>query len=652
MMLHVVKQRILDALAPAALFLLLFFSILWICGLQDAIISTFISLEFMRLKTDEFLGSTMVKSTVLYMAIAALSFVGGINVYLCALINFITPFMIIYLFLDEFDPTNQIPYTMALGFFQLIPTNLPGLPVRLGAILGAAIVTYLAVLLTRVIEKKKPNQNIQRLSIEGLGEMALELEAVLERDFAQVQVHQEKLFAINRALSRSIYGANDSLVLNSRNRQLYFPFIIVFQHMNHLMGDFCRRPELLTQDTMLYLEKLRVALKEAVQLAQDKQLNRAAMRLLVLSDEIEIDRVDVNHNIVYILNYLSTAFLDLQSKHRHFSLKNIRLPAYMWYQMRANFSIQSFKMRFALRLSIAVCPAATLVYYFQLPHGFWLPMTILVLILPYRENTLRKIVDRVVGTLCGIGVFAILYYFFPGAKEQLIIMVVVNFFLYTTRRYAFTAIFLTCSSFAINISLAHSTEHLFTLRFVYTIGAALIAIVASYCILPTNHAAELKNMMQRLLEIDLFLIDALEQVCNTDAPLYVQRDLVLTSYLVSGKIETHCAMAKNEKSRSYVKKFILLNNQFVTDFAHIYRLMAMQQKERIDPEALGALAENLRACACSMKEMLSGKRAHLQRPESDYKQVYNDVYINGKMLRSADCLYRMHDCVQTHFLPK
>ena len=67
-------------------------------------------------------------------------------------------------------------------------------------------------------------------------------------------------------------------------------------------------------------------------------------------------------------------------------------------------------MRFALRLSIAVCPVATLMYYFNLPHGFWMPMTILVLILPYWENTLRKIADRVIGTLLGIAVFAILYY--------------------------------------------------------------------------------------------------------------------------------------------------------------------------------------------------------------------------------------------------
>ena len=30
--------------------------------------------------------------------------------------------------------------------------------------------------------------------------------------------------------------------------------------------------------------------------------------------------------------------------------------------------------------------------------------------------------------------------------------------------------------------------------------------------------------------------------------------------------------------------------------------------------------------------------------------VYDDVYVNGKMIRSADCLYHMYDCVQTHLL--
>ena len=76
------------------------------------------------------------------------------------------------------------------------------------------------------------------------------------------------------------------------------------------------------------------------------------------------------------------------------------------------------------------------------------------------------------------------------------------------KRYAFTAIFLTCSSFAINVAMDNA-DHLFSLRFIYTIGAAIIAIVASYCIFPTNNEAELKNMMRRLLDMDDFLLDTL-----------------------------------------------------------------------------------------------------------------------------------------------
>ena len=148
-MLQTIKQRVLNAIPPTVLFLALFFSILYICGLQDALIATFLTLEFMRLKTDEFVESTMIKSTVLYIIIAVFAYLAGLNVYLCAVFNFVTPFMIIYLFLDEFDPTNQIPYTLALAFFQLIPTDLRGLPIRIGAIVGACIVTYIAVILTR-----------------------------------------------------------------------------------------------------------------------------------------------------------------------------------------------------------------------------------------------------------------------------------------------------------------------------------------------------------------------------------------------------------------------------------------------------------------------------------------------------------------------
>ena len=94
----------------------------------------------------------------------------------------------------------------------------------------------------------------------------------------------------------------------------------------------------------------------------------------------------------------------------------------------------------------------------------------------------------------------------------------------------------------------------------------------------------------------------------------------------------------------------MLNNKFVTDIAHIYTLMSMQQKERIDQEALTALIMDLKATIKSMKDMLSNKKVVVSHPKLDYNQVYDDVYVNGKMIRSADCLYHMYDCVQTHLL--
>ena len=156
--------------------------------------------------------------------------------------------------------------------------------------------------------------------------------------------------------------------------------------------------------------------------------------------------------------------------------------------------------------------------------------------------------------------------------------------------------------------------------------------------------------MRRLLDMDDFLLDTLLQLSKGNQKQSIKQELVLTSYLVSGKIENHCIMSKSSKNKVYVKRFIMLNNKFVTDIAHIYTLMSMQQKERIDPEALTSLIMDLKATIKSMKDMLSHKKVVVSHPKLDYNQVYDDVYVNGKMIRSADCLYRMYDCVQTHLL--
>ena len=80
-MLQTVKQRIINAIPPTLLFVVLYFSIFFICGFQDAIIGIVLSLEFIRLKTDEFVETTIIKSTFIYLMSAAFAYVGGINVY-------------------------------------------------------------------------------------------------------------------------------------------------------------------------------------------------------------------------------------------------------------------------------------------------------------------------------------------------------------------------------------------------------------------------------------------------------------------------------------------------------------------------------------------------------------------------------------------
>ena len=79
-----------------------------------------------------------------------------------------------YLSFCEFDPTNQIPYTLALAF-QLIPTDLRGLPIRIGAIVGACIVTFILLLFLPDWRRKNSNKNIQSINHYKDKEMVYQL---------------------------------------------------------------------------------------------------------------------------------------------------------------------------------------------------------------------------------------------------------------------------------------------------------------------------------------------------------------------------------------------------------------------------------------------------------------------------------------------
>ncbi|HEY0757655.1 MAG TPA: FUSC family protein [Acidisarcina sp.] len=73
----------------------------------------------------------------------------------------------------------------------------------------------------------------------------------------------------------------------------------------------------------------------------------------------------------------------------------------------ANWKVSSLSLRHALRVAVVCGLGVAILYRFHISHGYWLPITSLIVLQPHASGTFRRSLQRVAGTVAG-GVLAAL----------------------------------------------------------------------------------------------------------------------------------------------------------------------------------------------------------------------------------------------------
>ncbi|MEO7917263.1 MAG: FUSC family protein, partial [Dokdonella sp.] len=107
--------------------------------------------------------------------------------------------------------------------------------------------------------------------------------------------------------------------------------------------------------------------------------------------------------------------------------------------LRANLSLSSSALRHAIRCAIGLALAVAIARYGQLAHGYWLPMTVAIVLKPDFASTFNVGVLRVGGTLIGLAASTLLVQHLLGNSMALLAMFAMLCFCFrivTTMHYA------------------------------------------------------------------------------------------------------------------------------------------------------------------------------------------------------------------------
>ena len=171
--------------------------------------------------------------------------------------------------------------------------------------------------------------------------------------------------------------------------------------------------------------------------------------------------------------------------------------------VRANLTIESEAFRHALRVAATVALACASYRLLQLPRGYWIPMTAVLVLRPEFTDTFARALARIAGTILGAGAATLIVTLIepgPAALTGLVLVFVWGCYAFSRMNYV---LFATClTGYVVFILMVSGVAEMTaaTARALYTVAGGLFAVVA-YAVWPTWAASTARSALAAILEI-------------------------------------------------------------------------------------------------------------------------------------------------------
>ncbi|MHB8283635.1 MAG: FUSC family protein [Caulobacteraceae bacterium] len=165
--------------------------------------------------------------------------------------------------------------------------------------------------------------------------------------------------------------------------------------------------------------------------------------------------------------------------------------------LRDNFRWSSSNLRHGLRLATSVTAAFLLTRAFHIPYGYWMTMTVVIIQQPYMATTWTRALERVIGSVAGGALAALLGIVFHSqlALLALIFPLAIACMAFRPVNYTIFVFFLT-PLFVLMLDLTHPGQREVTLagtRALNTVMGGLIALVGGVVLWPSSGLNRLRE---------------------------------------------------------------------------------------------------------------------------------------------------------------
>jgi len=172
--------------------------------------------------------------------------------------------------------------------------------------------------------------------------------------------------------------------------------------------------------------------------------------------------------------------------------------------LRTELNPQSLIFRHALRMAISVCFAYLLTRLLHIPYGYWMTMTVVIIQQPYVATTWTRALERVVGSVLGGGLAALLGIAFHSQATLLLLIFPLAMATMAFRPVNYTLfVFFLTPLFVLILDLTHPGERELTLagvRAMNTVIGGVIALAGVTLLWPASGANRMRLDLATAIE--------------------------------------------------------------------------------------------------------------------------------------------------------
>ncbi|SHK14302.1 Fusaric acid resistance protein-like [Clostridium cavendishii DSM 21758] len=442
--------------------------------------------------------------------VTMLASLAKLDSFIGIMINLIMIFFVVFIFVSIYEMSLYLPIIYYIAYLELLPIGINDLKSTLILVLiGTMYVSLIQVIIFKNSFSKAINKGIK----DEIRLLEDQIENIIKGTYNE-EIYKKNIKSVKN-LSLKIYSYRYKNNLSTNLGRIYFGISVIIEGFNEILNDLNKFQNINIDNYLKdFLINFKVIFSD-IDLYLNKEIGSEIFekKLVDFCEKYKDTSVEYYH-IHQVLNLLKLSsihinqYISLDKAERQGFKQGIKVNKNIFFtNIKENFNLKSLNFRFALRMSLILSFSIFLVSYYKAPKTLWLPITVLVIMKPFFEDTLSKSFERVKGTILGLIILSILLEIFKGNDIRIVIAILSIFIGFGFLRYDRAVIFYTIGS-VLMASFTMGIYEPIIYRFLYVALGVIMVILANKFILPYRIINVIEFYKAELIDLNIELFDA------------------------------------------------------------------------------------------------------------------------------------------------